>query len=69
MEPRYIKARLVEVESGPTAIARKLGVSPSLVSRVIYGNGRSRRVEDAIAESTGIPVTTLFGHRQQQFAA
>ena len=69
MEPRYIKARLIEVESGPTALARKLGVSPSLVSRVIYGHGRSRRVEDAISESTGIPVSTLFRYRQQQIAA
>ena len=68
MKPCFIKARLVEIESGPTAIARKLGVSPSLVTRVIYGRGKSRRVEDAIAESTGIPVSTLFGYRQQQAA-
>lgn len=68
MKPCIIKARLVEIESGPTAIARKLGVSPSLVTRVIYGHSRSRRVEDAIAESTGIPISTLFGHRQQQAA-
>lgn len=65
MEPKFIKARLVEMEIGPSAIAKKLRVSPAAVTRVLYGLSRSRRIEDAIAESTGIPVTTLFGHRQQ----
>jgi transcriptional regulator with XRE-family HTH domain len=65
MEPKFIKARLIEMGIGQTSIAKKLGISPQAVTRVLYGQSRSRRIEDAIAESTGVPVTTLFGHRQQ----
>jgi lambda repressor-like predicted transcriptional regulator len=41
-------------------IAREVGVSTTVVSRVISGHTRSRKVEEAIAEHTSLPLWELW---------
>lgn len=46
-------------------IARRLGVSSTTVSLVVSGRMRSRRVEQAIAESLGLPREILWPERKE----
>ncbi len=58
MNPHDIKASLLKKGFSMTRIARQLEISPQAVSHIVYGIRRSRRIETAIIEATGIP-----GHR------
>jgi hypothetical protein len=44
-------------------IAQEVGVSTRLVSAVVHGERKSRRVQDAIAKAVHAPVERLFPHR------
>ena len=49
-----IKARLGNRGYTLTRLAREIGVDRSMVSHVLLGNFRSRRVEEAIAKAAGL---------------
>jgi lambda repressor-like predicted transcriptional regulator len=51
MHPAYIQAELKRRGISQSDIARKFGVSPSFVSRLIYGETSSHRVARYIAKS------------------
>jgi transcriptional regulator with XRE-family HTH domain len=53
-----VKIKIRMLEQGiytQKALAEKLGVSPSTVTRLLKGQRRSRRLEKQIAEILGIP--------------
>lgn len=63
------KATLIKIEllkAGVTqrAIAASLGVGSVAVNNVIHGRGSSKRIEQAIADAVGKPVSELFPDRQ-----
>jgi lambda repressor-like predicted transcriptional regulator len=60
MHPEQIKAAVRMQGMTPAAIADKLGVTPSMVSRVIHGATVSARVRKYIATLLGKPVTELW---------
>jgi predicted transcriptional regulator len=68
MKPKEIRAALILAEVTSLQIARQLGVSGAAVSRVIYGNTRSARIETVIAKSIGSTRTKVFVNRQEQAA-
>lgn len=57
-----INAALIKRDLDQTKVAKSLApsVDPSLVTRVIHGEKRSRRVEEAISSATGIPLWRLW---------
>jgi lambda repressor-like predicted transcriptional regulator len=57
---RYVKARVVEAGLNFNQIARRLKVSPSLISHVIHGRRPSPRVRRAIADALRMPVEALW---------
>lgn len=61
MDPKKIKARLVERGISQVDIARRLNLSPQTVATVINRRGRSYRVEQAIADLLGLPYEILWG--------
>lgn len=60
MSPLDRKVALLRREKTVTEIANELGVTISHVSQVINGKRRSPRVEHAVAELIGKPVTQVF---------
>ena len=60
MNPELIKAEIRMKGITPAALARSLGVSGACVSHVIYSRGVSARVEERIAQITGIPKEVLW---------
>lgn len=60
MKPADRKAELVRRGVTLADIARALEVSGPHVSQVLYGKRRSPRVEQAIAEAIGKPVSRVF---------
>ncbi|CAB3886352.1 MULTISPECIES: helix-turn-helix domain-containing protein [Achromobacter] len=65
MHPELIKASIRMKGTTPTALAAKLKVAPTTVFEVISGRTRSARIERAIADLIGQPVSVLWpGHAQ-----
>ena len=54
----WVKIKIRMLEQGiytQRALAQKLGVNPSTVTRLLKGERKSRRLEKRIAEILGIP--------------
>ena len=60
MHPEEIKAALRIKGVTLTALAAKLGLSRSMVTQVIHGYARSKKVEELIAQILGKPVTAIW---------
>ena len=60
MNPEIIKANLRIKGATLTALADKLGLSRSMVTQVIYGHARSRKVEELIAQTLGLTVREIW---------
>ncbi|MGB3749430.1 MAG: helix-turn-helix domain-containing protein [Rhodanobacter sp.] len=60
MHPAYIAAGLEMAGYSQAALARELKVSPQAVYTVVRGTGRNRRVEQRIAELTGLALAELW---------
>jgi transcriptional regulator with XRE-family HTH domain len=55
---RWLKIKIRMLEQGiytQKALAEKLGVNPSTITRILKGERKSRRLEKQIAEILGIP--------------
>lgn len=63
MKRGEIRAALLMADTSQISIAKSVGVKPASVSLVISGRMRSRRIEQAISQATGIPLETLFPDR------
>lgn len=67
MNPQQIRIRILQAGTTQAEIARKAGVSPSMVYHVIEGNSVSDNVRRVVAESIGMdvkriwPSTYIFG--------
>ena len=54
----WVKIKIRMIEQGidtQKALAEKLGVNPSTITRLLKGQRKSRRLEKEIAEILGIP--------------
>lgn len=60
MHPVDIQAALKKTGTNQCKLAEKLGVSNSLISRVIYGTAKSQRVQNYIATRINKPVSDLW---------
>ncbi|CUI99544.1 MULTISPECIES: helix-turn-helix domain-containing protein [Achromobacter] len=65
MHPELIKASIRMKGTTPTALAAKLKVAPTTVFEVISGRTRSARIERAIADLVGQPVSVLWPSHSQ----
>ena len=57
----WVKIKIRMLEQGiytQKALAQKLGVNPSTVTRLLKGQRKSRRLERRIAEILGIPANS-----------
>lgn len=63
MHPEEIKAALRIKGITLVALATELGLSRSMVTQVIHGYARSKRVEDRIAKALGKPVSAIWNHK------
>lgn len=69
MDPKKIRALLVERGIKITTIARDLGITQPSVSLVISRNSRSYRVEKEISDRLGKPYERLWGSEPRRRAA
>lgn len=71
MTPRHelIKYRLRIIGKSCAQIANELDVSHSVITRVLQGRARSRRVEQAVADALNEPVEKVFPDRYPRKAA
>ena len=60
MHPEEIKAALRIKGVTLTALAQELSLSRSMVTQVIYGYARSRRVEERIGQILGKAVSAIW---------
>lgn len=60
MTPEEIRAELILRQAKQVDIARRLGVSQAAVNRVITGNSKSKKIQDAIATIIGRSVATIW---------
>lgn len=60
MHPEEIKAALRIKGVTLTALAQQLGLSRSMVTQVIHGYARSKKVEDLIAQTLGKPIGAIW---------
>jgi Ner family transcriptional regulator len=65
LDHERIKFRLRANGTSLADIARNLGVSRSVVSRVCKGTGKSPRISQAIADALGESVESLFPERDK----
>lgn len=65
MHPADIKAALEKANSSQIQIAKLCQVSDTAVNHVIYGRATSRRIADAIAQKTGLPLSILWPGRYE----
>lgn len=57
----YVRGLLIMNRIDRAAIAQKLGVSYSCVTKVVSGRGKSRRVMQAIADALDMSFEELWG--------
>ena len=69
MKPLEIKIEILKSGINQNQIAKKAGVTPTLVSQVIYGIRPARHVRQAIAEAIGKPVEELWPEENPNKAA
>ena len=60
MHPEQIKAELRIKGMTLTALADELGLSRSMVTHIIYGHARSKRVEERIAQLLKKPASAIW---------
>ncbi len=60
MHPEEIKAALRIKGVTLTALAQEMGLSRSMVTQVIYGYARSKRVEERIAQILGKSINAIW---------
>ena len=60
MRSNHLHAELVRRGITQAEIARRLGLDRRTVNHIVRGRGRSRRVEELIAELIGKSAATLF---------
>ncbi|MCU0589889.1 MAG: helix-turn-helix domain-containing protein [Desulfobacterales bacterium] len=60
MEPKEIRIEFIRKDLTQTKVARDIGVSPSLVQRVIFRKAVSRPVSQGIADALGLPIEFVF---------
>ncbi len=63
MHPEEIKAALRIQGVTLAALAQELSLSRSMVTQVIHGYARSKRVEERIAQILGKPVEGIWKHK------
>ncbi len=63
MTRHQIKTMLYMRKIKPKEIAKKAGVSPITVRTVLNGHGKSRKVQQAIAELLNKPYEKLWGEK------
>lgn len=63
MTGREIRAALILRGVTLESIAQSLGVTGVAVSRAVYGQSRSRRIEQALADALGRTWDDVFGNR------
>jgi len=68
MHPADIKSALEKSGGSQIEIARTCKVSDVAVNHVIYGRSTSRKIANAIANKTGIPLTRLWPGRYDKQA-
>ncbi|GGD82015.1 helix-turn-helix domain-containing protein [Croceicoccus mobilis] len=64
----HIKWLLRTKGTSLSEIAKSLGLSPTGVTQVSKGRARSKRVENAIAEATGLKPSQLWPEKYPQHA-
>lgn len=60
MHPADIQSAIKKTGTSQAEIARQLRVSQVTVSNVVTGTTTSRRIAEAIATATGLPLDTLW---------
>lgn len=60
MTPKELKIRFLEHDVTQAQVAAKAGVTRQTVSLVCNGHGRSRRVEEIVAQALGLPRRRIF---------
>jgi len=60
MKPLDIQYALKKAGTSQAEIARQIPCSPVTVSYVVAGTTTSRRIAEAIATATGLPLDTLW---------
>lgn len=60
MDPKEIKIEFIRKDLSQSILARRIGVSPSLVQRVIHRKAVSRPVSQAIADELGMALYDVF---------
>lgn len=68
MTPAERKSQLVLKGKSMTSLAEDIGVSISMVSRVVSGEKRSQRVERYVARILGKPVRHVFEPQTRKVA-
>lgn len=63
MHPEEIKAALRIKGITLVSLALELGLSRSMVTQVVHGYARSKRVEERIAKALGKPVKSIWQHK------
>lgn len=69
LTPQDRKAELLRKGLSMSDVARELGISAHHISRVVAGERRSPRVEQAIADAIGLPVADVFEPMTAESAA
>lgn len=69
MHPADINAALKKAGYTQRRIAKDLGVRQPTVYLVVYGKGTSARIAKAIAQATGLPLSTLWPGKYDKPAA
>lgn len=63
MHREEIKTRLRLMGSSLAGVARELGVTKQTVNAVLAGKGRSKRIEETIAQRLGLTVEEVWPDR------
>jgi len=65
MHPEDIKASIRKAGKSITKAAKDLGITPSTVSLVVNGRGKSSRVQTYISDLIGKPVAEIWPRKQR----
>jgi len=63
MTPNQIQAAIKDADSSQVEIAEELGITDSVVNRVVHGSKTSARIAKHIADKLGQPVDALWPGR------
>ncbi len=66
MHPLDIQAAIKKTGTNQRKLAENLGVSNSLISRVIFGTAKSQRVQNFIATRINKPVSELWPEKSMK---